>query len=114
MARSVEARKLLAELDSYLAAVSRRHGRKVEFTPPEVAVVVMICDEIDRKAGLKRIYSKADTVKEKLKISTEIRLLEASISRMLRQLKVDMPTAPSARTRKAQHAANVRWGTGSS
>lgn len=57
------------------------------------------------------MYSKADTVKEKLKISTEIRLLEASINRMLRHVKVDMPAEPSARTRKARHAANTRWGT---
>lgn len=74
----------------------------------------MICDEMDRKAGLKRMYGRAETVKEKLKIATEVRLLESSINRMLRQVKVDMPAAPaSARTRKAQHAANVRWGTDS-
>lgn len=113
MARSTEARKLLAELDGYLAAASRRHGRQVSFTPPEAANVVMICDEIDRKAGLKRLYGKADSVKEKLKISTEIRLLEASISRMLRQVKVDMPAQPSAKSTKAQHAANTRWGMSS-
>lgn len=113
MARSAESRKLVAELDLYLAAASRRHGRRVEFTPPEAATVAIICDEIDRKVGLKRLYGKAETVKERLKISTEIRLLEASVNRMLRQLKVDMPAAPSARTMKARHAANVRWGTGS-
>ncbi|GAB1811118.1 hypothetical protein MUNTM_01550 [Mycobacterium sp. MUNTM1] len=113
MARSAEARKLLAQLDSYLASASRRHGRKVEFTPSEAARVTMICDEIDRKAGLKRLYSRADTVKEKIKLATEVRLLEASIDRMLRHVKVDMPAEPSARTRKAQHAANTRWGVSS-
>ncbi|WP_156746298.1 hypothetical protein [Mycobacterium sp. 1423905.2] len=103
----------MAELESQLAVASRRHGRTVAFTPSEAAVVGMVCDEIDRKAGLKRLYGRAETVKEKLKISTEIRLLEASIDRMLRRVKVDMPAeaAPSVRTRKARHAANVRWRT---
>jgi hypothetical protein len=51
--------------------------------------------------SLKRLYGRAATVKEKLKISTEIRLLEASISRMLRQVKVDVPAAPSAAGRRS-------------
>lgn len=72
MARTAEARKLLAQLDSYLAAASRRHGRKVEFTPPEAARVAMICDKIDRKVGLKRLYTKVDNVKDRMKLATEI------------------------------------------
>jgi len=109
MARSAESRKLLAEFESQLAAASRRHGRTVAFTPAEAAAVGMICDQIDRKSQLKRMYCKAESVKDKIKLSAEVRLLEASIGRMLRGVKVDMPEAPSARSVKARKAANARW-----
>ena len=115
MARSAEARKLLAQFDEYLAAASRRHGRKVDFTPAEAQILGQICDQIDRKSALKRQLAKPAelTLREQLGLSAEIRLLEASIERMLRHVKVEMPVEPSSRSKKAQKAANTRWGVSS-
>lgn len=112
MARSAEARKLLARYDEYLAAASRRHGRKVDFTPAEAQILGQILDQIDEKARLKRILAKPDelTLREQLALSAEIRLLAASIERMLRHIKVDMPVEPSQKSKKAAKAANTRWG----
>lgn len=44
-----------------------------------------------------------------MKLSTELRLLEQSVARLLRQVKTDLPAAPSATTLKARRAANMRW-----
>ena len=112
MARSAEARKLLAQFDEYLAAASRRHGRKVDFTPAEAQILGQILDQIDEKARLKRILAKPDelTLREQLALSAEIRLLEASIERQLRHVKVDMPAEPSTRSKNASKAAKTRWG----
>jgi hypothetical protein len=48
--RSTEARKLLRELDSELAASSQRAGRTLVWTPQDRAVLGLIGDAVDRAA----------------------------------------------------------------
>jgi hypothetical protein len=109
MARSAEARKLLRHFDSELAAPSARRGDTLVFTPAERAVLDLIGAQIDRKCDLKRLYSRAEDAKGMVKLSAEIRLLESSVARLLKQVDVDMPAPASMRTQKAQRAARVRW-----
>ena len=110
MARSAEARKLLAEFTSYLAAASTRRGETLSFTPQEQAVLGLISAQIDRKCDLKRMYAKAaDDPKVLVKLSAELRLLEASIARLMKQVQVDMPMQQSPTSRKASKAARTRW-----
>jgi hypothetical protein len=44
-----------------------------------------------------------------LKLSAEVRLLESSIGRLLKQVTPDVPDGPSLRTQKAVRAARARW-----
>jgi hypothetical protein len=112
MARSAEARKLLRHFDSELAAASARRGDTLVFTPQEHAVLGLISAQIDRKVDLKRLYAKADDAKTLVRLSAELRLLEASVARLLKQVNVDMPAPSSLRTQKAQRAAHARWNRG--
>jgi thiamine phosphate synthase YjbQ (UPF0047 family) len=113
MAKSPEARKVLAEFESYLAAASVRRGETLSFTPAETAVLGLISAQIDRKSDLKRLYAKAaEDTKVLVKLSAELRLLEASIARLMKQVQVDMPVQQSATSRKATKAANARWNRG--
>jgi GAF domain-containing protein len=112
MARSAEARKLLRHFDSELAAASARRGDTLVFTPQERAVLDLIGAQIDRKCDLKRLYAEADEAKTLVKLSAELRLLESSVARLLRQVNVDMPAPSSIRTQKAQRAAHARWNRG--
>jgi hypothetical protein len=52
MARSVEARKIRAELDKELADTSARSGQNLVFTASERAILGLILDEIDRKEAI--------------------------------------------------------------
>jgi hypothetical protein len=112
MARSAEARKLLQHFDSELAAASARRGDTLVFTPAERAVLDLIGAQIDRKVDLKRLYGGADDAKTLVRLSAELRLLESSVARLLRQVNVDMPAPSSLRTQKAQRAAHARWNRG--
>ena len=44
-----------------------------------------------------------------MKISAELRLTEASIARLLKQVSTDAPQPMSLRSVKAQRAARARW-----
>jgi hypothetical protein len=112
MARSAEARKLLRHFDTELAAASARRGETLVFTPAERAVLDVIGAQIDRKQDLKRAYAKADDAKSMVRLSAELRLLESSVARLLKQVNVDMPAPSSLRTQKAQRAARARWNRG--
>jgi hypothetical protein len=103
---------VLRELDKELAAVSARTGVHVSWTPQEQTVLALIADQIDRKVELSTEYQQALDVKAKAPLSAEIRLLENSIARMLKQLKIDEPSPPgyeSQETKRARHAARKRW-----
>jgi hypothetical protein len=112
VARSAEARKVVRQFEDELAVASNRRGETLVFTPAEQAVLGMIGAQIDRKQDLKRAYAKADDAKSMVKLSAELRLLESSIARLMKQVQVDMPAPASLRTQKAQRAARARWDRG--
>ncbi len=109
MARSAEARKVLAALDAELAAASERIGQNLVWTAPEQAVLGLISSTMDRKVWLSRAYSHTQDVKLRVELSAEIRLLETSLARLLKQVTPELPAAPSMRTVRARRAANARW-----
>ena len=86
----------------------------MEWSARERALLGLICDQTDRKAQLYAEYECAADAKARVKLSAEIRLLEGSISRLLRGVETDVPAAPrryeSQASRRAQHAALQRWG----
>lgn len=65
---------------------------------------------IDRIQDLQRDYVAAvDEPKLRLKISAELRLQDASLARLLKQVKTEPPQPESLRTIKARAAARARW-----
>jgi hypothetical protein len=112
MARSAESRKLLRQLNRELAATAERTSRELVWSAQELAVLELICDQIDRKVELYGLYRDAEDAAAKTKLSAEVRLLENSISRLLKGVSTDVPTVPryeSQASRRAQHAALQRW-----
>lgn len=114
MGRSAESRKLLRQLNSELAAAGQRSGRDLTWSAQERALLDLIADQTDRKAQLYAEYECAGDAKARVKLSAELRLLEGSISRLLKGISTDVPSGPrryeSQASRRAQHAALARWG----
>jgi hypothetical protein len=82
----------------------------------EVEIRDMIAAHIDRRADLAKRYrlTPAKDARLKIALSTELRLLEQSLSRLLQQIEHGIPTGEdtkqlSVTSRKAQHAARSRW-----
>jgi hypothetical protein len=109
MARSPEARKVLRELDRELESASKRARKKLEFSAAERAVLDLVAANLDRISDLRAAYAEASEVKVRVKLSTELRLLEQAVARMLKQIKTDLPAPDSTTTQRARRAANARW-----
>jgi hypothetical protein len=69
----------------------------------------LISAAIDRKVDLSADYAVATDAKIRVKLSAEVRLLEAHIARLLKQVKTELPTPTSRVSEKARNAALVRW-----
>src|SRR5262245_43820461 len=106
---SPEARKMLQELDAELADSSARAGTTLVWTAADRELLNLIADTIDRHADLAAHYANADEVKVRVTLSAEMRLLEGSLSRLLKQVQTDIPAPESQTTIKARRAAMVRW-----
>ncbi|WP_235852812.1 hypothetical protein [Mycobacterium interjectum] len=108
---------LLAALDAELAENSEDRGLAgddaLSWSAAERAILDLVADAVDRKVDLYARYLASDENKVRVKVSTEIRLLEASIARLLKQVKTDLVEAPSRVSQKASAAAHVRWRHGS-
>lgn len=107
--------KLLRQLNSDLAAAGQRSGRDLEWSAQERALLGLICDQTDRRSELYAEYRGTEDTKARVKLSAELRLLEGSISRLLKGVSTDVSGgAPrqyeSQASRRAQHAALARWG----
>jgi hypothetical protein len=106
-----EALALLAELDAELAENSAQRGQldPLEWSAAEQANRESIAWTVDRLVDLRARYLACEDDKTRVKISGELRLLEASLSRLLKSVPTDLPAPVSIRSRKARAAANQRW-----
>ncbi|MGO9383447.1 MAG: hypothetical protein ACLP4W_15515 [Mycobacterium sp.] len=116
MTRSVEAQRVLDSLDDELAAAGKAIGSELVWSAAEVEILDMIAAHVDRRADLAKRYASAAVKDARLKIalSTELRLLEQSLTRLLKTIEAGIPTSEDAKplsvtSRKAQHAARTRW-----
>ena len=109
MAHCAEARRVRRELDKELAAAGERTGRKLLWTAADTEILQLIASSIDRKCDLQRDYDAAADAKDRVRVSSEIRLLESSIERLLRRIKTDIPAPESQRTIMARAAVMRRW-----
>lgn len=108
--RSREAETLLAELDSELSHSSAASGVPLSWTPAERRHLDMIADTIDRRVHLQGRYDNTDPTDTKnlCRLSTEIRLCDALVSRLLAKVTTEVAAPMSQRSRRAQHAALSR------
>ena len=109
MARCAESRRVLRQLDEELAAASHATGKPLVWTAADRELLTLIADTIDRKVQLRREYEASQSMSSRVKLSAEVRLLEGSLARLLKQVHTDIPQPVSATTLKAQHANRVRW-----
>ncbi len=109
MSRTPEARKIRRDLDKELESAAQRSGQNLVWSAQERAVLDLISDEIDRKVALFSAWEESTDAKVRVRLSGEMRLLEQSVSRLLKQIKTDLPARPSNKTMRAQRAANTRW-----
>lgn len=112
MKHTPETRKLLRSLDAELAEKARELGVPLHWTERERAVLSLVAANSDRICDLSARYEEAQDVKVRLKLSAELRLLEAALARLLKQLNTEA-VQQSPRSVKARRAANVRWGNAS-
>jgi len=113
MARSPESRKLVRELRKELAEAGESAGESLVFGAAEEVLIGQISDILDRKHDLNRAYADTDDTELRIRLSTEIRLLEGSAERLLRRISTE-PPAPAAKldskvSRQARRAAERRW-----
>lgn len=106
---TAEALKVLRGLDAELAENARVLGQPLHWSTADEAVREMIADTIDRRTDLQRRYEASADDKTVLQLSGELRLLEAAVARLFKQVKTDMPVAPSKTSLKAARAAQSRW-----
>jgi hypothetical protein len=108
-AKSPEARRVLRDLNKELAIASQARGQQLVWSAAEQSILDQISSILDRKAELLGMYDDARSVKNKLKISQELRLLERAAASLVKEIKTDIPAAESFRTVKARRAARARW-----
>jgi hypothetical protein len=115
-----EAVRLLAALDVEKAANSEALGlppdEPLEWSAAELAVLEMLACALDRKRDLLGRYEDIPDINGRLKLSAELRLLEASVARLLKQVDTNVPATAersfkSPYSSRAQKAARVRWGS---
>jgi hypothetical protein len=115
-AHSAEAMALLKALETEMAENSEDRGLidddALSWSASEQVIVEMVADAVDRKVDLHARYLASDEDKIRVKLSTEIRLLEANIAKLLKAVSTDLPTPQSKTSQKAQRAANTRWRNG--
>lgn len=108
-AKSPEARRVLRDLNKELELVSAGRGQKLFWSAQESAILDQISSILDRKSELLQLSAEARSVKNKLKLSQELRLLERAAASLVTQIRTDLPQPESHRTVKARRAARARW-----
>lgn len=112
-----EARELLDGLDAELKANAEQLGAALKWTAAEKVLLDLIASTVDRRQDLQRLFDEAEKPSALVRISGELRLLDAQISRLLKSISTE-PTLPgprrSVRSQKASKAALSRWNRGSS
>lgn len=112
MPRSPEGRKIVRELRKELKEAGDAAGVELSFSAIEEALIAEIAEIFDRKHDLQADYEACDDVELRIKLSTELRLLQGTAERLLRKVSTEAPAAakPQSKVSKqAQRSAQRRW-----
>ena len=103
--------ELMARLGHSTAEAAMRYQHAAADRDRAVAAAMseLIQAGIDRNCDLQRDYADAADAKMRLKLSAELRLVEAQLARLVKQVNTDVPAPTSLRSVKAQRAALARW-----
>jgi hypothetical protein len=104
-----EAIRMLADLDVDLAAAGEATGDRLEWTTEELVAREALADTIARRARVAEIWATATDPKLVVKLSVELRQLDAAVMRLLKEINAEAPPPESLTTVKARNAVNVRW-----
>ena len=114
--RSTEANRIRREMDKLLADAGERQGEELHWDQADEKLLGMLQDHVDREVSLtERLAAATDSVRLQIALSTEIRLTQSSIARLLRQIRESIPqqqeqAAPmSPVSRKASKALSSHW-----
>ena len=94
---------MLDDPDADLDRSATKLGKTLSWSAAEREVRNMIAATSDR-----------DDAKNLVRLSTEWRLLDAAVARLLKHVETDVPQPMSQRSAKAQQAARARWDRASS
>ena len=80
----------------------------------EAEILDMIAAHVDRRTDLAKRYKTTNETRAKIALSTELRLTESSLARLLKTVELGIPTGEetkpvSATSMKASQAAHTRW-----
>jgi hypothetical protein len=110
MANCPEARRVRRELDRQLLDAGAAAGMTLVWSAQEREILDLISAQLNRKHDLQRDYAAAEDVKVRVQVSSELRLLESSVERLLRRVTTEVPAGPeSIATVRARAAATKRW-----
>jgi hypothetical protein len=100
---------IVAALNAELAEAAKAVGHELVWGAAEADVIYMIAAEVDRRVELSAQYAACDNMNTRLKIATELRLLEQAIARLYKQVSTEVPAPQSVTSMKASRAAHSRW-----
>lgn len=106
---SGDSQRIVAALNAELAEAAKAAGHELVWSAAEADIIGMVAAAVDRRVELSAQYAACDNVNVKLKLATEIRLLEQSIARLYRQVSTEIPGPQSVTSMKASRAAHSRW-----
>jgi hypothetical protein len=106
---NASAAAFLAELDNELAENAKASGQELGWSASEKKVRELIGNGLTRMGDLQSDYDRADDPKLRIALSTELRLIEANVSRLLRQISTEPPAPQSRVSHQNRRAANIRW-----
>jgi hypothetical protein len=108
---SAAANRMIAELDAELERVSQEHGKPLVWTVDEIEHRRQLVETIDRRTRIQAALDRCepDDRKSLVAFSTEIRLLDQAVSRLLKLLDLSEPAPQTLTQVKARAAAHRRW-----
>jgi hypothetical protein len=103
--------KLRTELDAELEANGQSVGEQLFWNAAELALLERLACVQDRIEDLTRDYSAAKTPKDRIRLSTELRLCDGAVRLLLKEISTEPPVTEelSAASLRARRAANARW-----
>jgi hypothetical protein len=106
-----QARRMLADLDAELARVSRERGKPLVWTVQEIEHRSQLAETIDRRVMVSAELDRCEPGDRKsiVAYSTELRLLDQAVTRLLKLLDLSEPAPQTLTSIKSRRAAHRRW-----